>query len=101
MFAARGAGEGNFSRDGLSDIYVRTGKFPNELSKNMRNSLRRKAEKFLVRDGLLFYRDTKRNALVCDPLHTFINPSVGHVRKLSSASSSPYLPPEVETRATE
>ena len=42
--------------------YLRTGSFPSSMTKNEKDSLRRKAKNFLVKDGLLFYRDKKKAA---------------------------------------
>ena len=42
--------------------YLRTGSFPSSMTKNEKDSLRRKAKNFVVIDGLLFYRDKKKAA---------------------------------------
>lgn len=42
--------------------YLRTGNFPSSMTKNEKDSLRRKAKNFVVKDGLLFYRDQKKAA---------------------------------------
>ena len=40
--------------------YLRTDSFPSSMTKNEKDSLRRKAKHFVVKDGLLFYRDKKK-----------------------------------------
>ena len=42
--------------------YLRTGKFPDIFTKNKKYSLRRKSKSFLLKDGLLYHRDKKRDA---------------------------------------
>ena len=42
--------------------YLQSGSFPS-LTRNEKDSLRRKAKNFVVKDGLLYYRDRKKN---CD-----------------------------------
>ena len=42
--------------------YLRTGSFPSSMTKNEKDSLRRKSKNFVVKDGLLFYRDKKKSA---------------------------------------
>ena len=37
--------------------YLRTGSFPSSMTKNEKDSLRRKTKNFAVKDGLLYYRD--------------------------------------------
>ena len=44
--------------------YLRTGIFPSFITKNEKDSLSRKPKnKFVVKDGLLFYRDEKKPAV--------------------------------------
>ena len=42
--------------------YLRTGSFPSSMTKNEKDSLRRKAKNFVVKDGLLYYRDKRKAA---------------------------------------
>ena len=45
--------------------YLRTGSFPSSITKNEKDSLRRKSKNFknfVVKDGLLFYKDKKKSA---------------------------------------
>lgn len=37
--------------------YLRTGNMPIHLSKNAKDSLRRKSKSFIAKDGMLFYKD--------------------------------------------
>ena len=41
--------------------YLHTGKASSDLTKNERDSLRRKCKKFVVKDGLVYFRDKKTN----------------------------------------
>ena len=40
--------------------YIRTGKLPEDLEKNQKDSLRRKSKNFLEKSGLLFLHDEKK-----------------------------------------
>ena len=42
--------------------YIRTKEFPTGYSKTQKDSLRRKSKSFIIKDGLLFFRDKKKNA---------------------------------------
>ena len=42
--------------------YLHIGSFPSSMTKNEKDSLRRKAKNFVVKDWLLFYRDKKKVA---------------------------------------
>ena len=42
--------------------HLRTGSFPSSMTKNEKDSLRRKEKNFVIKDGLLFYRDKKKVA---------------------------------------
>ena len=43
--------------------YIAKGEVPEELTKNMKDVLRRKAKSYTVTNGLLFYRDVKKGDL--------------------------------------
>ena len=42
--------------------YVKKGEFPSNFTKNQKDSLRRKSKCFFIKDGVLFFRDKKKNA---------------------------------------
>ena len=41
--------------------YIRTGKLPEDLEKNQKDSLRRKSKNFLEKSGLLYFHDEKKS----------------------------------------
>ena len=41
--------------------YIRSGELPSNRSKNEKDCLRRKSKTFCIKNGLLFYREKKRN----------------------------------------
>ena len=41
--------------------YVRKKYFPADFNKTQRDNLRRKSKSFVIKDGLLFFRDKKKN----------------------------------------
>ena len=73
--------------------YVRTGKLPEDLEKNDKDSLRRKIKNFLEKSGLLYFRDEKRSVdlqvSVCNGFtHNLFFPDIQHLTSTCDISGA-------------